>query len=92
MAKRTNIVRIHAAETADGGVEISVSDTGRSMSADEAAHAAEAFGKREGGLGLGLALVGDVTREHGGDLAIESELGIGTAVTITVPARRSAHV
>lgn len=37
------------------------------------------------GPGLGLSLVRDITRMHGGDVKLESRLGEGTSVTITLP-------
>lgn len=45
--------------------------------------------KDRGGVGLGLPLaLKIIEREHGGRLEIESELGIGTTVTIELPLRR----
>jgi signal transduction histidine kinase len=39
------------------------------------------------GTGLGLSLAYDiVTKEHGGDLRVESELGKGTSFVVTLPA------
>jgi signal transduction histidine kinase len=37
------------------------------------------------GTGLGLALVSALAQKHGGGMSIESEEGVGTAVTITLP-------
>lgn len=45
--------------------------------------------KDRGGVGLGLPLaLKIIEREHGGRLEIESELGIGTTVTIELPIKR----
>ena len=40
------------------------------------------------GLGLGLPLCQRIAREHGGSLALASEVGTGTVVTVSLPNRR----
>lgn len=40
------------------------------------------------GLGLGLPLCQRIAREHGGSLALVSEVGKGTAVTVSLPNRK----
>ena len=40
----------------------------------------------EGGRGLGLAIVKRIAELHGGDVTIESTLGRGTRVVLTLPA------
>jgi signal transduction histidine kinase len=42
--------------------------------------------RRHGGLGLGLHLARELSREAGGDIAIESTPGAGSVFTITFPA------
>jgi len=39
----------------------------------------------EGGLGLGLAITGEIIKLHGGQIAVRSQLGHGTQFTITIP-------
>lgn len=41
--------------------------------------------RKMGGAGLGLALCSEIAMLHGSELKIESELGIGTTVSFTVP-------
>jgi signal transduction histidine kinase len=43
-------------------------------------------GTRESGAGLGLALVKEVVDWHGGCITIESEIGNGSAFTVSLPA------
>ena len=44
----------------------------------------------EGGRGLGLAIVKRIAELHGGDVAVESTLGRGTRVVLTLPAASAA--
>ncbi|MGE0766636.1 MAG: sensor histidine kinase [Hyphomicrobiaceae bacterium] len=70
------------------GVAISIADTGRGMSPQTRSRAMEPFfttNATGGGNGLGLAMVRRFAREAGGDVAIESQLGIGTTVTLRLP-------
>jgi cell cycle sensor histidine kinase DivJ len=71
---------------------ISVSDTGIGIPADKLESIGLPFmqvqsdyARRYEGTGLGLALVKGLVALHGGTIAIESEEGVGTVVTITVP-------
>jgi signal transduction histidine kinase len=51
-----------------------------------------AFSRRHHGAGLGLPIARSLTELHGGTLAIESQLGAGTTVTVTLPAQRVVGV
>jgi len=79
---------------AEGRVEIEARDTGSGMPPDERDRAFERFyraGARGGeGFGLGLAIVRESVRALNGTVAIESEPGIGTVVTVTLPAAEVA--
>lgn len=71
------------------GVVITVSDTGPGIPADYLPRAFERFESRAGpgkrGAGLGLALVKSFVELHGGWVALESETGKGTTVTLRLP-------
>ena len=69
-------------------VTIAVSDTGSGMSEDTLARAFEPFfttKSADKGTGLGLSQVYGFIRQSGGHIAIDSELGRGTTVTIYLP-------
>ena len=77
------------------GVSFAVRDTGLGMSEGEIGVALEPFGQVDAGTarqyegtGLGLPLARRLAELHGGVLAIRSEKGCGTTVTVTLPESR----
>jgi len=83
------------AERADGGLRLSVVDTGIGMSSDEVARALAPFGqvgdpltRPHDGAGLGLPLVQKLAELHGARFDIESAPGAGTRVSVTFPEAR----
>lgn len=83
-------VWISAKQRLDGGVDLSVSDTGIGMSADDIPKALSAFGQVEPvlsrtheGTGLGLPLVKALCDLHGARLHLDSAPKVGTVVTVT---------
>jgi signal transduction histidine kinase len=71
-------------------VEIRVSDTGCGIPADILSHIFEPFftTKRGKGTGLGLSISQAYVRSHNGDIRVDSVVGHGTTVTITLPIRQ----
>lgn len=70
-------------------VRLTISDTGTGMPTEVVERAFEPFfsTKPQGqGTGLGLATVYGIVTEGGGHVSIDSEVGVGTAVTIHLPA------
>jgi signal transduction histidine kinase len=76
------------------GVEVTVSDTGEGIRAQDLPHIFERFYRGDaarsrnrgtGGAGLGLAIARGIVRAHGGDIRVESELGKGTQFTFHIP-------
>ncbi len=69
-----------------GRVRITFSDTGRGMSPQQVEHLFEPFSSTTGGTGLGLSIVYQIVRDHGGTITVRSREGLGTTITIELPA------
>jgi two-component system heavy metal sensor histidine kinase CusS len=76
------------------GACITVSDTGCGIPAEHLPHLFDRFYRVDrartssgGGAGLGLAIVRSIAELHGGSVALTSEVGRGTRVTLHLPAR-----
>ena len=83
-------VTLRAAETADGRVLLSVSDTGIGIAPEYLPRVFDRFFRIPGssddaGTGLGLAIVKEIVAAHNGEIAVESEPGRGTTFRITLP-------
>jgi PAS domain S-box-containing protein len=79
-------------------VELAVSDTGIGIAEHELPRVFERFHRIEGarsrtheGSGIGLALVHDLVRLHGGSIAVTSRIGEGTTFTVSLPTGK-AHL
>ena len=88
-------VTVAAGLTGTGDLAITVADHGIGMRAEDVPIALEPFRQIDNslsrsyeGTGLGLPLAKMLVEKHGGILAIESALGLGTTVTVTLPAAR----
>src|SRR5204863_4950668 len=83
--KRRGILRIRTDVEATH-VVISFTDTGGGMSAESLSRVFEPyFTTKSAGSGLGLLIVRRIVREHGGELAIESNEGKSLTLTIRLP-------
>ena len=89
--------RIEIRLKSDGKVvQLEVRDTGLGIPAGQLAHVFERFHRIEGqagrtheGTGIGLALVDEFARLHGGSVAVTSEVDVGSTFTVTIPLGRS---
>ena len=79
-------------------MRLSVTDTGIGIAADDIGRLAKPFeqietqhSKTQQGTGLGLALTKALVELHDGVLAIQSEPGLGTTVSLTLPLRAPAR-
>jgi signal transduction histidine kinase len=86
---RPGRIEIHASAVGGRRVRFSVTDNGRGIAARDHARVFELF-RRSGtqdkpGEGIGLAHVKALVRSLGGRIHIDSELGVGTTFSVTLP-------
>lgn len=84
-------IGIVASQT-ETGIAICVSDNGMGIPEEDLPHLFERFYRVEkarssdaGGSGLGLAIAKEILDEHGGEIRVESTVGKGTRVYVTLP-------
>jgi PAS domain S-box-containing protein len=81
-----------ALRSVDGHAELTVRDTGSGIPEHELGRVFERFHRVEGapgrtheGTGIGLALVDELVRLHGGTVDVVSRLGVGTTFIVRLP-------
>jgi signal transduction histidine kinase len=92
-ADRRRLIRIRA-EAVEQNVAITVEDRGIGIRGDEIERVPERFFRGRNvkgrGSGLGLAITRRIIEAHGGVLGIDSRVGYGTAVELTLPQSRAS--
>jgi len=88
---RGGIVRVNLTETGSGverSVMISVEDSGLGIASKDLDKVFDRFYKSgdSGGMGLGLSIAKYLVEAHGGKIWVESEVGMGTKISFTLPA------
>ncbi|MBI4404559.1 MAG: heavy metal sensor histidine kinase [Deltaproteobacteria bacterium] len=78
----------------DNEVQIRVKDSGEGIAPEHLPHLFDRFyrvdasrTKGSGGCGLGLAIVKSIALIHGGNVHIESKVGVGTLVSLSFPGK-----
>lgn len=75
-------------KTVEGGVEISISDTGSGISKESVARIFEPFYTTKDvgeGTGLGLSISYSIIEQHGGRIEVDSQLNRGTCFRVFLP-------
>ncbi|MFD2741352.1 MHYT domain-containing protein [Sulfitobacter aestuarii] len=97
--KFSNASKIFVRAKVDGtGFRLEVEDNGCGMKQEDLSRIFEAFtqvetaeNRSEGGTGLGLAISKKLSAAHGGDITVESAVGVGTKFTVRLPDSRVAE-
>jgi signal transduction histidine kinase len=83
------------ARAVGASVIVAITDRGMGIPADELAQVTRRFFRGRsagsGGSGLGLAIASRIAADHHGSLKIESAVGAGTTVAVTLPGAHSRH-
>jgi signal transduction histidine kinase len=94
-SRQGGTIAVTASTAPDGGLRLVVRDDGIGMNDDEIAIALQPFrqvesslSRRTAGTGLGLPLAKTLIERHGGTLSVDSVRGVGTGITLTLPASR----
>jgi PAS domain S-box-containing protein len=79
-------------KSVDGAVELQIRDTGVGIPEEHRERVFERFHRIEStqartyeGTGIGLALVQELVKLHGGSVRVESSVGAGSKFTVTIP-------
>jgi signal transduction histidine kinase len=87
-AGENGVVQISCRPSPDYAIELRVKDSGEGIPLDQREQIFEAyFTTKKKGTGLGLAIVKQNTELYGGEIIVESELGVGTEFILTFPTR-----
>lgn len=88
----TGWISLACARNGDGTVSVRIADSGRGVAADRLETIFKPFVRVESesdpeqeGVGLGLAISHDLARGMGGDLTVESTVGVGSTFMLTLP-------
>ena len=91
-------IEVSILSTSDHTVSLIVRDTGVGIPVDELPHMFERFHRVQNalartheGTGIGLALVQELVKQHGGTITVDSVLNEGSTFTVTIPTG-SAHL
>ena len=87
-------IRLAAASTGPGRIEVSVADSGSGISPEHLAHIFDRLyqirddrpGSGKGSLGIGLAIVKSIVEAHGGEVRVRSRVGRGSTFRFSLRA------
>ncbi|MFC1976000.1 sensor histidine kinase, partial [Chloroflexota bacterium] len=70
----------------EGRLSLTMADTGAGIPTDVLTYIFEPLYSTKGfGVGLGLSIVKEIVKQHGGEIEVNSEVGKGTQVVVWLP-------
>ena len=79
----------HVFQVIDSGIGIALKDIPKALS--QFGQVDSALNRQYEGTGLGLPLTKSLVELHSGSLDLQSDVGVGTTVTVRFPAERIVH-
>ena len=82
------IIQIKTSNQDEDHIKLEISDNGLGIAPEDIPHIFEPFfstKEKASGIGLGLAIVHGIVQNHNGKIEVDSELGRGTTLSITLP-------
>ena len=77
------------ADKDDKFLTVTIEDTGKGISQEDLPHVIEKFYKGanslRGSSGIGLAVANEIVKQHNGNMKIDSVVGVGTTIYVTIP-------
>ena len=86
------IIQINTSNPDEDHIKLEIIDNGSGMAPEDIPHIFEPFfstKEKASGIGLGLAIVHGIVQNHNGKIDVDSDLGKGTTLSITLPVVRS---
>jgi two-component system cell cycle sensor histidine kinase PleC len=94
-SKAQGVIAIDSQMAPDGGVTLRVTDTGIGIPTEAIdklfvpfSQVDSAYSRKHDGVGLGLSICRSIMNAYGGSIALQSAVGMGTMVTLQLPAER----
>ena len=82
------IILIKTSNPDKNHIKLEITDNGQGIAPEDIAHIFEPFfstKEKASGIGLGLAIVHGIIQNHNGKIGVDSDLGKGTTLSITLP-------
>ncbi len=86
------IIQIKTSNPDENHIKLEITDNGLGIAPEDIPHIFEPFfstKEKASGIGLGLAIVHGIVQNHNGKIDVDSELGKGTTLSITLPVAKS---